>query len=128
MALGNHRAQGRNGLFSIRSPLIIELLYQHFNACRMAQESLRTGSETIGSGLVDHHQIAGFGFGEFHAVGQQVERGAQGADDGGGFRFGRVHAVADGGRVVLADDLAEVSGGGEVVVQATVGDEVGVSA
>lgn len=101
---------------------------QHFDARRMAQEALRAGSEAVGAGLIDDYQIANVGFGELHAIRQQVERSAQRANDGGGFRFGRRHAVADGGRVVLADDLAEVSGGGKVVVQATVCDEVGVSA
>ena len=103
-------------MFQIAASLPPGLLDEDFLTRRMAQETVRAGGEAVGTGLVDDHEVADCGLGQLHAVGQQVEWGAQWADDGGGFRFLRSHAVANGDRVVLADDLAEVAGGGKVLV------------
>jgi len=48
----------------------------------------------------------------------------KGADHRDAFaRTGGAHPVADRDRIILADHLAEVAESGQVVVQATVGDE-----
>ena len=54
-------------------------------------------------------QIPRFRLGEFHSVGQQVERGAQRADYRRRLTRRGQHPVADGDRVILADDLAEIA-------------------
>ena len=49
---------------------------QGLEAGGMAEKGLRTGAGAVGAGLKDHHQIPRFGDGQFHPVGEQVERGA----------------------------------------------------
>ena len=72
---------------------------------------------------MDGHEVADFCPGKLHPVGQKVERRAQRAGDRRRFALGRIHAVADDDRVVLADDLTKVAGSRQMVVQAAVGDE-----
>ena len=65
--------------------------------------------------------------GRLDLVAEQVERRAQAADHGDRARCGSsMPRVADGQRVVAADDLAEVARRGELVVHAAVDDEVGL--
>ena len=46
---------------------------QHFERCRVPEETVRTGARTIRAGLENHHQIARLGNRKIHPVGQQVE-------------------------------------------------------
>ena len=47
----------------------------------MAQEALRARARAVGARLEHDDQVADFGDGEVHAVGEQIERRAQRADD-----------------------------------------------
>jgi hypothetical protein len=68
------------------------------------------------------------GRGQGDVVAERVERGAAGARDGDALLGdGPVHAGEVQERVGLAEDLAHVAGGGEVVVHAAVGDGEGLA-
>ncbi len=76
---------------------------------------------------MDDDQIARLRFGKFHALSQQIERRAQGANHRNCFESCGNHPVTDGDRVVLADYLAEIARRRQMVVQATVGDQEGLA-
>src|SRR3546814_13529500 len=80
----------------------------------MAEKAGRAGGEAIGPGLEDDDKVAHLGRRQQAAVAQQVERRAKTADHRGGLGRLAVELVADRQRVVAADHLAEVAGGGEL--------------
>src|SRR6185312_6793576 len=61
-------------------------------------------------------------------VRQEIQRCAQGADDTDVLPSTATHAVGDQHRVVLANDLAEVSGSRQVMVQAAIGNQEDLAA
>ena len=105
---------------------------KNLNARRVTEKSLRAGREAVSTGLVDDDKIAWLGNGEFHAIGEKVERRAQRADDRDVFAHlvarSAAHAIADCRRVVLADHLPEITRCRKVVMQAAVGDEENLTA
>lgn len=84
-------------------------LNQYFDWCRMTEKSMRAGAGSIGTGLENYHQVTRMGDRQFHPVGEQVERSTQWTDHVRAFAFDGSDPAADGYRVVLANDLAEVA-------------------
>ena len=76
----------------------------------MTEKAMRAGAGAVGSGLVNHNQIPGLSYCKLHPVGKQVKWCAQWADHGSCLALTLGHPVADGDRVILADDLPKVSG------------------
>src|SRR5262245_51660975 len=89
----------------------------------MAQETERTRGESVCSALQDGDEIADLRFRELHSIGQQVERSAERTDDGSDFAFRADDAIGDDDRIVLADDLSEIAGGRQMVMQPAVGNQ-----
>src|SRR5687767_10574017 len=85
---------------------------------RMAEEPKRACRKPVGPRLQDHDEVALLGPRQIHAVRQQIERGAEGTYDGRDLPSRAANPVADQHRIVLAKNLAEVAGRGEMVVQA----------
>ena len=56
-------------------------------------------------------------------MGEQVQRGAEPADHADDLGAWGLHPVCNSNRVVLPDDLPEVPGGGQLVVESAVDDE-----
>src|SRR6188472_12070 len=90
---------------------------------RVAQKSLRTGGRTVGARLEHDDEVAGFGYGEVHPVGEQIERRAQRSDDRGRLAAGADDPISDRDRVILADHLAEVPTRREMMMEAAVGHQ-----
>ena len=95
-------------------------LNQDFDYRWMPEKGLGAGTRAIGTRLENDNQIIWVGHGQGHLVGQNVERGAQGADDAGYLGLLGVHLRAHGGRVILADHLAEIARCREVMVQSAI--------
>src|SRR6185369_15671351 len=94
----------------------------------MAQESLRARGEPVRTRLEYDDEVAGLRFREVHPVGEEIERRAERSHDGRGLPPGAYDPIADFDRIVFADDLAEVAGRREMVMQAAVGHEEYVAA
>lgn len=88
----------------------------------MPEERCGTGRHPVGAGLKDRHKVADLATREADITCEQVQRGAQAPDDTDSLGTRDAHAVRDGDRVVLADDLPEVPRGGELVVEAAIDD------
>src|SRR5882672_4153936 len=89
----------------------------------VSKESRRARREAIRARLQHDHEITDISLGQVHAIGEQIQRRAQRPDYRGNLAFGSPYAIADDDRVVLADDLAEVAGSGEMVMQPAIGHE-----
>ena len=98
-------------------------LNQDFDHCWMPEKGLGAGTRAIGTRLENDNQIIRVRHGHEHLVSQNVERGAQGADDAGHLGLIGVHPRAHGNRIILADHLAEIAGRREAMVQAAVDDQ-----
>src|SRR5262249_30762891 len=83
---------------------------QDFSRVRMTQEIDRAGAQAIGSRLEHDDQIAGLCDADFDALAECVERRAKRPDDGGGLARASLYLCPKRDRVILSDDLAEVSG------------------
>src|ERR1043166_2735031 len=97
--------------------------YEHLYRSGMAEERGGAGGESVGAGLEHDDEVTHIRLGELHALGQQVERRAQGTDHRSGFALGAAHPVGDGDGVVLAYYLAKIAGRGQMLVQAAVRDQ-----
>ena len=75
----------------------------------MVQKGGRTGASAVGARLKRHDKIPSIRHGDFHMLGEHIERRAQRAHHRNGFSFAASYAVAHRYGVVLADDLAEVA-------------------
>lgn len=93
---------------------------QHLDRRRMAEEVHRAGGRPVRPGLVHHHQVADLAPGQLHPPAERVQRRAERSDHCDRLPLvGRLRGHS-GHRVVAAYHLAEVAGGGEVVVHAAV--------
>jgi hypothetical protein len=70
--------------------------------------------------LEKHNKISNTRVGQLDSVTEQVERSAQAADNRGRRVRRLIDPVAEGDGVIAADDLAEVAGSRELVMQAAV--------
>ena len=98
-------------------------LEQNFDRRSVAEKSQRAGGKAVGSRLVDYYQVPRCGGWQMHFARQDIQGGAERPYHVDGFAGLLIHTVADGYRVVLADYLAKVAGGSQVLVQAAVGDQ-----
>ena len=76
----------------------------------VSEKGLRTGARTVGTRLIQNDQIARSRARQAHLIRQQIERRAERPDHRHRFKRRALHPVADGDRVVLAQDLTEISG------------------
>ena len=90
----------------------------------MAQEIQRAGRVPVSAGLKDDDEVADVDMRQLHFVADDIEWGAKRADYSLHFEFVRKQFVADGDRIVFANDLTEVTGGGKVMMQSAVRDQV----
>src|SRR5690349_19744982 len=89
----------------------------------MAKKRGRTCCKAVRPGLEHGDQVTDIGLGEFSCFSNDIQWRAQWANDENGFPLVPAHAIADDYRVVFADDLAKVTGCGEMVMQASIGYE-----
>src|SRR5262249_17035370 len=89
----------------------------------MAQKAGRARREAVGAGLEDNNQVANIAVRQLDLVGQEVEGRAQTADDADGFVRLLAHAVADRNGVIAPDDLTEIAGRRELMVEAAIGHQ-----
>src|SRR4051794_27792950 len=89
----------------------------------MTEKGARARAQAISAGLEHHDQVTDLCMSELHLVGDEVERRAQRPDHARSLAVAAVHAVADDHGIVLANDLPEVAGGREMVMQAAVDDQ-----
>src|SRR5690606_9292454 len=100
-------------------------LHKYFDRLRMAQEACWASAATVRSGLKHGNQVADLSFRQINFVAQQIQWRTQTAHDRYGSRLPLVDLVSDDKRIVPPDDLAKVARGGELMMQATVDDQVG---
>lgn len=86
----------------------------------MAQELVRTGRETVRSGLEDGNEVTYLGARQLHTISQNVEGCAKRPHNRGRFHIVGTYPVCDGNGIVLANHLAEIPRCGKVVMQTTV--------
>src|SRR5690606_20876451 len=103
-------------------------LDEQLQGWRMTEKCMRTRAVAVSARHEHHHQVAGLRLREFDAVRQQIERLAKGADYGRDLARHAIHAVTDDNRVVLANDLTEISRRSQMVMQAAVGHKHDLSA
>src|SRR6266487_803218 len=89
----------------------------------MTEEPTRTRRRAIGPRLKYYDEVTGLCICHFHAVGQKVERRAQGTHDRGNASGSTGDMIPDADGIILADDLAEISRRREMMVQPAVGDQ-----
>src|SRR4249919_775263 len=90
----------------------------------MSQEGSGAGGESIGASLEQHDQISDLGVWQSYIVAQQVQGCAQTADHRDRLVDRLGEAVANRNWVISPDHLPEVSGCGQLVVQAAVDHDV----
>ncbi len=105
---------------------IVAVIDPNFGRRGVAEEAERAGSASVGAGLEDADEVAHFGVGQFDIARENVERRAERAHD---FNFfaGRIRRTAEtihnGNRIIPFDGLAEVSGGGQMMMHAAIEDQ-----
>src|SRR5262249_33041141 len=97
--------------------------YEHFRRGGMAEKRGGARRQAVCARLEHGDQAARGRLRELHAVGEQVERSAQRADHAGDLPLRADDAVSNYHRIILPDDLSEVSGRCEMMVQSSVGDQ-----
>ena len=82
------------------------------------------GARAISARLKNRDEVPNFRRADLDVLGEDVERRAQRSDDAEWAALANVVvAGSDGDRGVLPDDLAKVATGGQMVVEAAVGDQ-----
>jgi hypothetical protein len=94
----------------------------------MSEKCRGAGSETVCPGLEKHNKISNTRVGQLDFVTEQIERSAQAADNRGRRVRRLIDPVAEGDGVIAADDLAEVAGSRELVVQTAVDHNISLPA
>ena len=87
----------------------------------MTEEGVGARGQAVGTRLKDDDQVADLGARQLDTVAENIEGGAQAADDAHRLARIHVHLGADRDREVAPDHGAKVAGRGQVVVQAAVG-------
>jgi hypothetical protein len=104
-----------------------KMLDQDFPGWRVAQEVVWASRIAIGAGLEYDHEISHLCSRQRHFVCQYIQGCTQGAHNTDGLQFFGCYPVADADRVILANDLAEVTRGRQVMMQPAVGDQEGLA-
>ncbi|MNU98354.1 hypothetical protein D3C71_884590 [compost metagenome] len=94
----------------------------------MAEKTRRASGGAIGARLQDCQEITSLQLRQGRIAGQGVERCAERADDGCRFLIVCLHHGRCDDGVVALDDLAEIAGGGEVMVHAAIHHHEGSAA
>ncbi len=83
----------------------------------MAEEEVWTGRRTIGSSHEYRDDIARFGPWQIDLVTQEIDRGAEAADDGDDIIDRLAEAICDGDRIVSPDHRAQIAAGGKLMMK-----------
>ena len=98
------------------------------NLCRMrvAQEIFWTGAESVRPGLEYHYEVSRTRPRQNNLIAQHIQWGAQRPHDIDLLQFIRRYSITQAQGIVFPNDLAEISRGSEMVVQAAIGDKEGL--
>src|SRR5580765_5328933 len=103
------------------SPLMRRSSNEYLRRSRVAQKCDRARGQTVSTRLEHDDEVADPGLRHLHAVGEKVERRAQRPDHVHDLTLLPDDPVTHDYGIVLAYDLSEVAGRGQVLVQAAVG-------
>src|SRR6266852_1302570 len=92
----------------------------YFRRCRVTEEVNRAGSSAVGARLKNADKVADFSARKPYRAAQCIKRGAEGTNNVNRFIQRSIELTDQGDGIVALDRLAQVTGGGQMVIHTAV--------